>query len=323
MSQRIALRACGCAAIAFALLAARQAPSPYTHAATVDAIIDGQQLRTFSFDAVANRLYAGSDRGLFWLDFADAELRMKGPMVRKDISVVEAAPGLDRVFFMTDDEIGYVDTRAPGTAVHLAPRDRGLDIAYEPTRRELYVGTFAPRIRVFDAASGERAPDIELPGWYAQNLDGMPGRVLLTLPSAQGIYAIEAGTRKAERWKLSRPFVTPAYIETDPMGRYVFLTNSRYLAVVDAKSGAVLGQRATPTPAAIAFDPESSQLIAAWFDDPPPLRLVVFRVDESGLTQIAELENPVRGRRGMESVRGGFIQDGIRSLLVWKAPSRQ
>ena len=320
MGPRTALGACGIVALLSALLAAGQAPRPYTHAATVDSIIDGQPLRTFSHDTIANRLYAGSDRGLFWLDLNEAEPRMKGPIVRKDIHVVEAAANLGRVFFLTDEEIGYVDMRTPGEAVHLAPRDRGLDIAYEPTRRELYVGTYAPRVRVFDAASGERAADIEVPGWWAQNLEGMPGRILLTVGGTQGIFTIEAGVRKAARWKLSRQFVTPAYIEADPFGRYVFLTNARYLAAVDAKSGTVLSQRATPTPAAIAFDHASSQLIAAWRDDPPPIRLVVFRAGENGLTQLAELENPVRGQRGMESISGGFVQQGIRSLLLWKPP---
>ena len=320
MLQRTSVRGCAVLAAVLALSAGRQAPSPYTHVGTVDSIIDGQPLRTFTYDPVGDRLYAGSDRGLFWVDLAEAEPRIRGPMIRKDILAIESAPDLGRVFFMTDEEVGYVDVRAPGAAVHVAPRDRGLDIAYEPTRRELYVGTRSPRVRVFDAASGERAPDVELPGWWAENLEGMPGRVLLTVGGTQGIFTIEAGVRKAVRWKLSQAYTTPAYIEADPQGRYVFLNNGRYIAVVDAKSGTLLGRRATPTPAAIAFDPAASQLIATWHDDPPPVRIVVFRVSERGLTEIAELENPVRGERGMESVRGGFIQDGLRTLLVWKTP---
>jgi hypothetical protein len=319
MRPTLCLRACALAACALALLAGRQAPPPYTHVATVESIVDGQPLRAFTYDPVADRFYAGSDRGLFWIDLSEPSPRLRGPLVRKDILAIEAAPDLGRVFFLTDDEIGYVDARTPGSAVHVAPRDRALDIAYEPTRRELYAGTRTPRVRVFDAASGERGPDVELPGWWAENLEAMPGRVLLTVGGTQGIFTIDAATRKAARWQLSSPFVTPAYIEADPAGRYVFLNNSRDIAVVDATSGVVLGRRATPTPAAIAFDPASSLLIATWADDPPPIRVVVFRVSKAGLAQVAELDNPVRGRRGVESVSRGFVQDGLRTLLVWRA----
>ena len=324
MIQRASLRAGAVLAATLALSAGRQVPSPqYEHVATVDRIVDGQPFRAFTYDHVERRFYAGSDRGLFWIDMTEPAPRLRGPLVRKDILVIEAAPDLGRVFYLTDEELGYADLRAPGTTVRVAPRDRALDIVYEPTRRELYVGSRTSSLRVYDAASGERAADIELPGWSAVNLEAVPGRVFLQVGGADGLYVIDAGTRTAARWRLSQPYSTPAYLEADPLGRYVLLNNTRYLAAVDAKTGTVLGTRATPTPAAIAFDPATSRLIAAWADDPPPVRVMVFRVDEAGLTQEAELENPVRGLIGMESASGGFVQDGRRTLLVWRTVDRE
>jgi hypothetical protein len=321
MLQHTCVRAGGVLAALVVLSAGGQAPPPYAHVATVDSIVDGQPFRAFAYDHAARRFYAGSDRGLFWIDMTDDEPRLKGPLVRKDILAIEAAPDLGRVFYITDEEVGYADLRTPGTTVRVAPRAGALDIAYEPTRRELYAGSRTSRIRIYDAASGERGADVELPGWWAANLEAIPGRVLLNVGGADGIHVIDAGTRKAARWELSRRFATPAYIEADPLGRYVFLNNSRDIAVVDAKTGRVLGTRATPTPAAIAFDPATSRLIASWADDPPPVRIVVFGIGENGLRQEAELENPVRGQVGMESTSGGFLQDGIRTLLVWRVPS--
>ena len=58
------------------------------------------------FDPGVRRLYAGSDRGLFWADLGEAEPRMKGPLFKRDILKIEMAPDLGRVFYLDADEIG-------------------------------------------------------------------------------------------------------------------------------------------------------------------------------------------------------------------------
>jgi hypothetical protein len=47
--------------------------------------------------------------------------------------------------------------------------------------------------------------------------------------------------------------------------------------------------------------------------------LRAFAVGPEGLTEVAELKNPPDGQVGLESFRGGFLQEGYRSLLLWTA----
>lgn len=294
-------------------------PHLYEHVATLPSIVDGQPLRTFTYDPVLNRFYAGSDRGLFWADLSEPEPRLKGPVVKKDIVRIEMAPNLGRLFYVAYDEIGYIDMRAPEQPVRIGGREQALDLAYEPDRQELYVSTRAPVMQVFDARSGERGPAIELPGWFAQELEAVPGRVFFTMSSRQGVYAIDAATHRAALWPLKERVVTPAHLEADPAGRYLFIANARTIYATDASSGLVIGRAGTPWPAAIAFDPAADLLVACWNFDPPPARIAAFKVDQHGLTEVGRLVNPSIGRVGLESISRGFIQSGYKALLVWRA----
>jgi hypothetical protein len=303
--------------LAAGVAAASQAP-PYAHVATLPAIVDGQPLRSFAFDPVLQRFYAGSDRGLFWTDLAEPSPRMKGPLVREDIQVIEMAPDLGRVFFIAADGIYVYDVRVPGAAKRIARRDQAWDLAYEPSRQQVYVAEGrAPRIRVIDARTGEAGADITVPGWWAQDLEAVPGRIFLTVGGRQGLYAIDAATHRLTPWRLSQRFTTPARAEADPAGQYLFLANPHEFAAVDAETGRIIGRVSTPFPASLAFDPASSQLIATWNNDPPPNSIVVYEVTPTALTEVTRLRNPNIGLTGVESIGHGFVQRGVRSLLLW------
>ena len=54
-----------------ATLTAHQPGPVYKQVASIDLKVGGQAFRSLAFDAKANRLYAGSDLGLFWVNVAD------------------------------------------------------------------------------------------------------------------------------------------------------------------------------------------------------------------------------------------------------------
>ena len=81
----------------------------------------------------------------------------------------------------------------------------------------------------------------------------------------------------------------------------------------------MVARRVTATGARIAFDPDRRLLIVSEFDRPghPQIRLRAFSVSADGFTEVAELANPDDGQAGLESFRGGFLQQGFNSLLLW------
>ncbi len=303
---------------------AASAVNAYSSVATLPRVVDGRVLSDFAYDPAAQRLYAASDEGLFWSDLSEASPVMKGPLFRKRLSRIEIAADLGRIFYLGDrgnQEVGYVDIRNGSTApVTLA---EGLswtsDLVYEPTRREVYVSTRTPRILVFDGASGERAPDVRVPGWYATGLEAMPGRVFMNIGDKNGIYQIDAATRAVTAWPIEGRVVTPAYFEADPSGRYLFATYDQYIVALDVATAKEVGRVTTTARATIAFDPGTGWLVASWADSRPRLRLKAFKVDGQGFTEVGAMDNPALGQWGIEPTSHGFIQQGGHSLLVWKA----
>ena len=136
-----------CLGVGVAALTAQQQAGPvYTQVASIDLKAGGQAFRSLAFDAKANRLYAGSDLGLFWVNVAEAKPIWKGPMFKMDITHIEFAPELGRVFFTTVDHgMGYVSVDALETPKIIA-NVRSSDMAYEPTRREVYVTSRMSRV---------------------------------------------------------------------------------------------------------------------------------------------------------------------------------
>ena len=296
----------------------RQDRAPYAVLGTIPDRVDGQMLRTFAYDQAGARLYAGSDRGLFWVDLAGParDLRLKGPMFRKDIRKIEFAENLGRLFYATDQEVGYVDVRTGGEPMRLRIRLVAHDIAYEPTARELYVAARDPYLMVFDAPSGEFGLRVSLPGWYATSLEAAPGRVYLHVSPNTGFSVVDGASHRVSAWPV-KGVVAPAYLEADPEGQYLFLSYDRYIAAVDAKTGTVLGRVVAPYAPSIAFDPGSRLLIATWNDDPPPTKITAFRVGPEGLTAVAHLSNPRIGDVGVEPMHRGFVQRGTSALILW------
>jgi hypothetical protein len=305
--------------------AASQAPAPsYKTIATLDRGIDGYGFSTFAFDAKANRLYLGSLGGLFWVDLSEKTPRIKGPSVRKRITRIEFAPELQKIFYSTADEVGYADLDRFGESKTLVAEITPRDIVYEPTRKELYVATRDPMLLVFDGASGRARDDLSLPGWFANQLEAIPGTVFVELDDKQGLYAIDATSHRIAPWPVTGRFVTPAFLEADPAGEYLFASFYRELVAIDVKRAAVTANIVTPSTPAIAFDPGERVLIATWGDDdPPPYKIRAYRPSADGLTEIARLQNPRVGISGVEPTSHGFVQSGHLALLVWSSQPGQ
>ena len=98
------------------------------------------------------------------------------------------APDSGRLFYTTLDELGYVNLRTIEPARTLAGRQwRTARLADQPTRKQMYVATRESGIVVYDTDNGERGPVIELPGWIATLLGGVPGKVFFLVAAKLGL----------------------------------------------------------------------------------------------------------------------------------------
>jgi DNA-binding beta-propeller fold protein YncE len=283
--------------------------------------VDGHGLDAFAFDPVDQRLYAGSRNGVYWVDLREREPRLKGPMLRKPIGTIEVAPEAGKLFYTTPDEFGYVNLRTNDPPKILAGRQwRTARLAYEPTRKEIYVATRERGIIVYGTEDDERGPVIERAGWYPDVLEAVPGKVFFSVANKSGLFVIDAATHTVAPFPVTGKFVTPAYLDSDPSGKYLFATYDRFLVAIDIASATVVARIVTATGARIAFDPERRLLIMAErYQGRPLIRLRAYSVDDKGFTEVAELKNPDDGLTGLESFRGGFLQQAHRSLILWSA----
>lgn len=322
--SRLALSSCLCAVVALSPAGVRAAAQPadkvssslYAHVATLPDRVGGEGLISVSFDRVKGRLYAVSNLGLYWVDANEEKPVWKGPMFKAQLTRVECAPDLGRVFFAGRETVGYVDVNALETP-HAIARVWASDLVYEPSRKEIYVAYRAPRLQVFSAVTGERSGSVELPSWEGQSLEAIPGRVFLTLPTKSGLYAIDAASHHIGPWKVTGKLVTPAFLEADPSGRYLFASYHQNIVAIDTATAAIVGRVVSGSTPSIAFDPGSGLLVATYIEGPAPQKVGAFKVDAKGLTLVGAFENPGLGTAGVEPTTNGFIQRGAHSLLVW------
>jgi DNA-binding beta-propeller fold protein YncE len=314
----------GLIALGVSVPAARQdvGPSPYAGAVRLPSVVNGQALHSFVHDPVTNRLYAANQQGLYWVDLADPDPRVKGPLINKRLTSIEVAPDTGRLFYATLDEVGMVNLRTNDPPVRLAGREwPSARFAYEPTRRQMYLATRTGRVLVFDAETGEQSPDVIVPGEYANMLEAIPGRVFFTLADKSGLFVIDAATKAVTPWAVTGKLVTPVYLDADPTGKYLFATYDRYVLAIDVARATVVGRLITATGGRIAFDSERRLLIASQYKNIglPQLRLAAYRVDDDGFTEVARLKILPDAAPGLESLRGGgFLQSGHKALFVWK-----
>ncbi|MEZ5316146.1 MAG: hypothetical protein R2752_01980 [Vicinamibacterales bacterium] len=294
----------------------------YAVVATVPAAVNGRFVHSFVFDPDQQVLYAASDDGLLHVDLRAERPRLEGPVFDRKMYQLEFAPDLGRLFFLARDPdlVGYVDVRRPGARpVVLASGVRGSDLAYEPERQEVYVA-FArrPTVLVFDARSAAPNAVVELPGWFATGLEATRGTVFAMLGDVPGLFAIDAATHQAAAWPVKGRVSTPAQIEADPTGRYLFLAWNREFAAIDIATATVLGRVVTATRPTIAFDVDTGQLIASWTDESPgpTQHLVTYDVGPDGLRERARLDEGRNHGIG-ESFDHGFVQRGS-DWSIWR-----
>jgi hypothetical protein len=291
---------------------------PYRQVGLLPTSVDGQSLHAFAFDPTTKTLYAASSYAVFRAQMTAERPRLQKVATRR-LSRIEIAPDLGKLFYLGVDEVGSIDLRAPAPRpVRIAALPHAIDLAYEPTRQELYVSNSRGPLVVFDAKSGERGAVLELPGWSAYDLEATRGRVFLMLDSVFGLFAVDAATHAVAPWPVHGRISTPARLDADPEGRYLFMAYHREFVAIDIPSATVLSRVVTPATPSIAFDPESNLLIATWNDDPPPMQIVTYAVSATGLAETARIENPAIGRVGVEPMYGGFVQRGFRDLIVWR-----
>lgn len=296
--------------------------SPYSGAVRLPSVVNGQSLYSFAHDPVAKRLYAANEQGLFWVDLVEPTPRVKGPLITKRITSIEVAGDTGRLFYTTMDEVGMVNLRTTDAPVRLMGKQwKSARFAYEPTRNQMYLPTRTGQVLVFDAASGERSPDVIVPGDYVNMLEAIPGRVFFTLADKSGLYVIDAATKQVSPWKVTGKLVTPVYLDADPTGRYLFATYDRYVLAIDVERATVVGRLITATGGRIAFDSDRRLLIATQYEHPghPKLQLGAYRVGDDGFTEVARLKILPDAEPGLESLRsGGFLQSGHKALFVWQ-----
>lgn len=291
---------------------------PYFQAGQLPISVAGRTLISFTFDPTTKTLYAASDHAIYRAETSAAKPRLR-ELSRRRFTRIEIAPDLGKLFFLGIDEVGYVDLRAASPqAVRIAALPKPVDLAYEPANQELYVSTWRGPMIVFDAKSGERGATLDVPGWTAYDLEGTRGRVFFMLDSVFGLFTVDAATHAVAPWQVTGRISTPAQLDAAPDGRYLFMAYEREFVAIDIASATVLGRVITSKVPSIAFDPESSLLVATWDDDPPPTRIVTYAVSGNGLTETARIPNAATGRAGVEPMYGGFLQRGVRDLIVWR-----
>jgi len=297
--------------------AVASSPSPlYAPTAVLPRVINGRPVGSLIFDRTGHRLYAGTDRGLFWADLTQDKPIFVGPVFKGFVRKVEVAPDLGRVFFATFDLVGYVDVRdlsTPHTIAEMHPED----VVYEPSRHEIYVTSRDPNVRVFDARTGESSGTIDLPGWNGSELEAIPGAVFLGVSSKDGLYKIDAATHTLMPFATDAKLATPFRLEADPAGKYLFASYYQHIVAIEPATGRILGRATTQNAPSIAYDAGSDVLIATWDNEPPPIKVVVFRMDASGLSPLTQLQNPAKGRVGVEPTNRGFLQFAAREIIVW------
>jgi hypothetical protein len=269
------------------------------------------------FDRQSNTLFAGSAEGVYSADLSAPKPQMSGPLVKTHASVVEVAPDLGRVFYGGVDGIGWVSEHG-GAPVTISDT-YAWDLVYEPTRHEIYASfQFLPYVMVFDARTGDRRAVIDLPGWNASQLEAVPGKVFMLVGGKDGIFTIDAATRKVSSWEVSGTLITPGMLQADPHGRYLFMARPSEIDQIDIATRRIVGKATMFGMPSISFDPASDRLVAAWPDTTIlKERLIVFQPGPEGLKQVAQLTNTSGGVHLIRTNRG-FIQNGDRQFLVWK-----
>jgi len=176
-------------------------------------------------------------------------------------------------------------------------------------------------IAVYDGDTGERAPNVRLPGYRVTALEAVPGKVFFSIESKSGLYVIDAATHTVAPWPVNGKLVTPASLEANPAGQYLFAQFDRYVVAIDIRSATVVARLTTAGLASFAFDPESRQLVVAarLHPDHPKILLRTYAITANGFTQLAELKNPSEDEAGLHSMHGGFLQRSRDSLLFWSA----
>lgn len=290
----------------------------YHQTATVPAKVNGYSLDTFAYDPAGHRLYASSRDGLFWLNTGEAKPVWNGPTFKDALLQVRFAPELRRVFFSTLEAVGYADVDALDKP-HMFAKIHAGSIVYEPTKRELYVSYRAPSVTVFNAATGQVNGTIEVPGWFADLREAIPGQVFATLPDKEGLYVINAASHHIGAWPVEGKIEKPVRFEVDPSGQYIVLSYYQNIVAIEAATAKVVGRLVALDSPSIAFDPGTNLLVTLGTVQTADPRVLAYRIDQHGFTLDSSMTNPPGGEFFVEPFSRGFIQRRGNDILLWQA----
>jgi DNA-binding beta-propeller fold protein YncE len=203
------------------------------------------------FDPVGGRWYSTTSSGIYWADPGEGALQWQGPLVPGRLHHIELAPELGLAFYGTPDDVRMIELKTGATPKVLFQSRKVGSKAYDPLSKRLYLTeALSSRVLVFSIPGGERLPDIEVPGWTAHSLEASVGRIFLQAEGKSGLYVIDTRTHTVSEWPVEGPLTTPAHVEADPSGRFLFATYDRYVVAIDiatARGHRVGSRRATPT----------------------------------------------------------------------------
>jgi len=152
-------------------------------------------------------------------------------------------------------------------------------------------------------------------------MEAVPGKVFFSVENQSGLYVIDSATHTVAPWPINGKLVTPAFLEADPAGQYLFGQYDRHVVAIDIRTATVVANLTTAGFASLAFDPENRLLVVAARENPdhPRVTLKTYSVSPNGFTHVADLKNPAENEAGVYSMHGGFLQRGHRSLILWLA----
>lgn len=255
-----------------------------------------------------NRTYVVSDAGLHPIDLTAGTIGEPVSRLRFGRPFV-FAPDIGRVFAILESNELVVLDASTFEQIRSVKVPDSSHVVYDAARKELYLFSYrATRVEVSDALTGASTARIPLPTWGANGQPLAPGRILISMRDEYAI--LDTESRQLTPLPLPRN-IGSLRLFSDEEGVTLFATTEKQLLAFDAFTGAVVGVVNAGERPSAAYDPVAEVVLATVRPLGADLyRLVVFRHDARGFTQISEQELPGHGQGVPRPTRTGFTNVG-------------